>query len=189
MRKRQNGCHATTSAAATSYSAGRERLHYFLTSGVVIAALALASMAPAIGAEPAIPPLAPLVQPPSQHHAVGKVIFAELAVPDLAAAKRFYGELFGWTFQDAQAGAVSLSQASVGNQVVATLIQRELPPGGRRQPTWLTVLSVRDTDAAEAVAVQQGAKLLFGPRDIPNLGRQAGPRRSAGRCVRHSGVE
>ena len=47
--------------------------------------------------------LPPLVQPPSQEHLVGKVIWVDLVTPDAARAKQFYGSLFGWTFRETQA--------------------------------------------------------------------------------------
>jgi uncharacterized protein len=114
-----------------------------------------------------------LMQPASVEHHVGKVIFVELVTPDLAAAKQFYGELFGWSFQDAPAGALQYSQASLDGFAVAGLIQKEAPPGEHRQPAWLSFMSVRDVDAAKDMAVQHGAKVLFQPHSIPDRGREA----------------
>jgi hypothetical protein len=53
------------------------------------------------------------------------------------------------------------------------LIQREIPAGEHRQPTWLTFLSVSDVEVAKAFASQHGAKVLFEPRDFPDRGREA----------------
>ena len=43
--------------------------------------------------------LPPLNTPPSPEHHVGKVVWADLVTPNLSTAEKFYGGLFGWTFQ------------------------------------------------------------------------------------------
>jgi predicted enzyme related to lactoylglutathione lyase len=108
---------------------------------------------------------------PEQH--VGKVVLRQLVTPDLAVARRFYGGLLGWTFRDLQLGRTGYVEASADGHPVAGLIQRERPAGDRLQPAWLTFISVRDVDAARAVAVEKGARVLFEPRDVPGRGRQA----------------
>jgi hypothetical protein len=55
--------------------------------------------------------LPPIVDPATQEHHPGKVIFVELVTPDLAAAEHFYGALFGWTFSDIQAGSTKYAEA------------------------------------------------------------------------------
>jgi predicted enzyme related to lactoylglutathione lyase len=118
-------------------------------------------------------PLPPLVAPASQEHHVGKVIFAELVTPDLAAARQFYGGLFGWTFRDIQSGNTEYAVASLDDHPVAGLIHKEFSSGKRGQPAWLSFIAVRDVDAAKNIAVQHGARVLFAPRSIPDRGRQA----------------
>ena len=108
-----------------------------------------------------------LVVPPSTERHAGKMVFTELVTPDLAGARQFYGGLFGWTFQ----GTGVFAQASLGGRLVAGIVQRPLPTG--RQPGWLSFLAAGDVEAADAVATQHGAKLLFAPHPIANLGREA----------------
>jgi predicted enzyme related to lactoylglutathione lyase len=117
--------------------------------------------------------LPPIVAPPSEDHHVGKVILLELITPDLAAAERFYGGLFGWTFRNIEAGRTKYAEALLDGRAVAGLFQRAIPHGERRQPEWLSFFAVGDVDAAERLAVQRGAKLLFGPRSFANRGREA----------------
>ena len=81
------------------------------------------------------------VDPASQEHHAGKVIFAELVTPDLDAAERFYGELFGWKFRDVQPEG-PLCRASLDGRPVAGLVQ-EVVPGDCRQPAWLTFFASR----------------------------------------------
>ena len=74
-----------------------------------------------------------LTVPASQEHHVGKVIFVELVTPDIAAAKRFYGGLFGWTFRDIQTGPVRYADAFLDGRSVAGLVQKDMPAGARSQ--------------------------------------------------------
>jgi len=48
-----------------------------------------------------------IVEPASQEHHAGKLIFVQLVTPDLAAAKQFYTGLFGWTFRGIQAEGIA----------------------------------------------------------------------------------
>ena len=134
----------------------------------IATALALALAATAAPARAQTPPVAPTGA--VERH-VGKVVFAELVTPDLAAAERFYGSLFGWTFQTSGAGRAAFTRAAAAGQVVAGLVQRDLPPG--RSPAWLTCLATSDVDATDATALQHGAKMLYGPYDVAGIGRES----------------
>jgi uncharacterized protein len=117
--------------------------------------------------------LPPLVQPATGEHHPGKVIWADLVTPDLAGAKRFYGGLFGWTFNDIHTGDTDYSIAVLNGEPVGGLLQRSVQAGQQRQPAWLTFISVRDVAAAERIAVAHGGKVLSKPRSYPQRGRQA----------------
>ena len=146
------------------------RAGQLLRKGLLAALLAVAGAVPALAVQIQVPPI---VEPASLEHHPGKVIFAQLVTSDLAAAKKFYAGLFGWTFRDLQAGGASYAEAYLDGRPVAGLVHKEVPAGGRRQPAWLSFFSVGDVDAAKNVALQNGAKLLFGPRDVPDRGWQA----------------
>ncbi len=146
------------------------RVRKFFRQGILAALLSVASVLPVMGAQLQLPAV---VEPPTQEHHVGKVIFMELVTPDLSVAKHFYGELFGWTFRDIEAGNTHYAEASFDGHAVGGLIHKDVPTGEHRQPLWLSFISVRDVDAAKNIAVQQGAKVLFQPHNIPNRGREA----------------
>jgi hypothetical protein len=117
--------------------------------------------------------LTPLVEPASQDHHVGKVIFVELVTPDLESAKQFYQGLFGWTFRDIRRGESQYAEASLDGRPVAGLIHKAIAAGEHRQPAWLTFIAVRDVDAARDIALQHGGKVLFEPHSIPQRGRES----------------
>jgi predicted enzyme related to lactoylglutathione lyase len=114
-----------------------------------------------------------IVEPTSHEHHLGKIIFVELVTPDLSAAKQFYAGLFGWTYRDIQGGGTKYAEAYLDGRPVAGLIHKDVPSGEHRQPVWLSFFAVDDIDAAKKVAVQNGAKVLFEPHNIPNRGREA----------------
>ena len=142
----------------------------FLKQALLVAFICTVSAMPAMAAPIVLPPV---VEPVSQEQHIGKIIFVELATPDLAASKRFYGELLGWTFKDIQSGETEYSEAFHHGFPVAGLIHKELPADEHRQPAWLSFFSVRDVNAVTSIAVQNGAKVLFEPHDIPNRGEEA----------------
>lgn len=117
--------------------------------------------------------LPPLNAPPSGEHHVGKVIWADLVTPDLAAAERFYGGLLGWTFQSIHAGKSDYALALADGRPVGGLFQQAIPAGEHRQSAWLTFIAVGDVDAAKQAALAQGAKVLSDSKSYPSRGRQA----------------
>jgi hypothetical protein len=122
----------------------------------------------------AAPPQLPaLSEPARQEHHVGKVVFVLLVTPDLAAAKTFYAGPFGWTFRDIPFGETVYSEAYLDGRPVAGLFQKPTKAGEHRQPAWLGFISASDVDATRKTALQHGAKVLFEPHDIPNIGRDA----------------
>jgi predicted enzyme related to lactoylglutathione lyase len=111
--------------------------------------------------------------PPSGEHHVGKVVWLDLVTPDLAAAEKFYGPLFGWTFQHLRAGDSDYAVALLDGRPIAGLLAKAIPVGEHRQSAWLTFIAVRDVDAAKRVALAHGAKVLADPSTYAMRGRQA----------------
>jgi uncharacterized protein len=114
-----------------------------------------------------------LVDPAGHERHPGKIVWADLVTPDLAGAKRFYGGLFGWTFNDIHTGSTSYSIALSNGQAVAGLVDRAVKPDEHRQPAWLTFISVKDVDQAQRTIVANGGKVLSPARTYAHRGRQA----------------
>ena len=87
--------------------------------------------------------------------------------------EKFYGGLFGWTFHDIKNGALEYTEASLEGRPVAGLIHKAIAAGEHKQPAWLTFISADDVDAETDLALRNGAKVLFGPKDIPERGKEA----------------
>ena len=139
----------------------------------VTLAAAVVGLAGVGAARAATSPFPALVEPASKDRHVGKTVFAELVTPDIAAAKQFYGGLFGWEFRDATAGRGQFAQATLGGAAVAELAQLKMPTRTPHYAAWLSFIAVADADAAARAAVKGGAKMLYAPRSIANFGREA----------------
>ena len=131
---------------------------------------ALLLRAPAAASPAGFPPL---VSPPSTLHVGGKFVFAELVTPHIERAEAFYGALLGWTFRSIPVEGTRYAEAMSGGGDVASLVERPLPPGSPHRPDWLPFISAPDPDRAASVATDNGGKVLFSPRDVPGLGREA----------------
>jgi uncharacterized protein len=134
--------------------------------------LAVAAVTQPAGAAPAqsfeVPPL---MEPPAAEHP-GKLVWAELVTPDLAAAERFYGGIFGWTFHDVRTGEATYTIAKIGDAPVAGLVQRSAPDR-QQQAAWLPFLSVSNVQEAGQRILDHGGKELKAPRAYRLRGKQA----------------
>jgi predicted enzyme related to lactoylglutathione lyase len=100
---------------------------------------------------------------------VGTPSWVDLSTPDLEAALRFYGGLFGWEFEDAGEEAGHYHQALVGGKRVAGIGPAQ--PGGPPMAFWTTYLSGSDVDAHARAIRDAGGQLAFDPMDVMEQGR------------------
>ena len=106
-------------------------------------------------------------------HVAGTFSWAELATSDAEAAKKFYGALFGWAFDDQPAGPdMTYSMAKLGDQTAGALYKMGQEMKGV-PPHWLSYVSVDDADATAKKAVAAGGKLIKEPFDVMTFGRMA----------------
>jgi predicted enzyme related to lactoylglutathione lyase len=146
------------------------QIQHLCSKGLCAALLSIVATPAVMAAPPVLPALS---TPASLEHLPGKVILVELVTPDLTAAKTFYAGLFGWTFHDSQLGETAYAEADFDGHLVAGLFQRPIKTGEHQQSAWLSFFSTGNVDATTKIALQHGAKVLFEPHDIPNLGRDA----------------
>ena len=102
-------------------------------------------------------------------HGVPSWVDTEQADPE--AACRFYGELFGWTFEDA------MPPGAPGHYFIARLDGRDAaaiaPPENDQPVAWNTYVAVEDADATAAAIADAGGEVLAGPQDAGPGGRYA----------------
>jgi predicted enzyme related to lactoylglutathione lyase len=112
------------------------------------------------------------MQPQAAVHP-GKLIWAELVTPDLAAAERFYGGLFGWTFHQVRTGDTNYVIAKLGDAPIAGFVHRTVQPDRGEQPAWLPFLSVANVQEAGQRVLEHGGKEVKPPRAYRLRGKQA----------------
>ena len=97
----------------------------------------------------------------------GTFSWVELTTSDAEAAKRFYGELFGWEYDDRPIGdGMVYSMAQLEGRTAAALFQSEQPPHWN---SYITVDSVDDTLKKVADAGGQAGEAF----DVMDAGRMA----------------
>ncbi|MFE7630590.1 VOC family protein [Kocuria sp. NPDC057446] len=99
--------------------------------------------------------------PQPRHHAID---YVELTVTDLAAAKAFYAQAFGWRFTDygpEYAGVVA--PADDGTEVGGLLVAPEPRPSGGP----FVLLYSDDLEGTQQAIVHAGGRILEGPYAFP----------------------
>ncbi len=113
--------------------------------------------------------------PARESYAQGTPNWVDLQTTDQAAAKAFYGGLFGWTYDDQpmDAGAV-YSIAKIGDGQVAAIAPQspELAAAGA-PPMWNTYLAVDSVDDATAKVGPAGGTVAMEPFDVMDAGRMS----------------
>ena len=103
----------------------------------------------------------------------GKFVWRDLITEDVTAARRFYGGLFGWTFEDTKGpGGREYVLAKSGSVYVAGMVSVEKSGDGTKLSRWLPYMSVDDVDDAVAKASAGGGKIAVAARNV-NIGRVA----------------
>ncbi|APU43239.1 VOC family protein [Streptomyces sp. TN58] len=111
----------------------------------------------------------------------GSLSWTELYTSDAAAAKDFYGEVFGWWYSDMElpggGGAYSMvtpagqpAERMHGGVMELPAEQLTLTAG---RPYWHPVFAVTDCDAAVAAVARGGGTVQMGPEDAEGVGRLA----------------
>jgi predicted enzyme related to lactoylglutathione lyase len=110
----------------------------------------------------------------------GKVIWHDLVTADPAAAQRFYGGLFGWTFKPFGGDYTLIMHQGevIGGMVDARIFKRQV-----NLSQWVIALSVADLDRALATVRQAGGAVLGGPAEAGARGRLAVVRDPQGATV------
>jgi uncharacterized protein len=100
----------------------------------------------------------------------GAVSWTELNTSDPEAAKKFYGTLFGWTFQQFPMAKMQYDVISVGDRQIGGIMK--IPKeASNMPPAWMSYVTVENVDEMAKNAKELGAKIMMPPQDIPEVGR------------------
>ena len=93
------------------------------------------------------PRLSPVTAEPTSRWLPGKFVWHDLITNDPAAAKRFYGGLFGWTFK-AVPGTDRYTVIRNHGEMVGGVALTDRKIDGKPISQWVSLISVPDVDEA-----------------------------------------
>lgn len=99
----------------------------------------------------------------------GKFVWAELASDDVAAASRFYGDLFGWTFHEVDGYVTAYNH----DEPVAGMFYYPRPKNAAGKPRWFGYISVPDVKQAEQSILAAGGRIRAPLRKLPGQEAEA----------------
>jgi predicted enzyme related to lactoylglutathione lyase len=98
----------------------------------------------------------------------------ELMTRDVEAAKRFYRDTIGWTFEPMpMPGGGTYWIAKSGSQMAGGIFELKSPEFDGVPESWMSYLAVDDVDKRVAKALKAGGKLMKPIFDVPGVGRIA----------------
>jgi hypothetical protein len=97
----------------------------------------------------------------------------ELVTRDVEKAKKFYGEVIGWTFEGMPMPDGTYWVAKMGDQPVGGLFPIAGPQWDGVPEHWMAYIAVDDVDARVKKAQAAGAKVMRPAFDIQGVGRIA----------------
>ncbi|KOX03558.1 VOC family protein [Streptomyces sp. NRRL B-3648] len=97
----------------------------------------------------------------------GVPCWVDAELPDVEAGKRFYGELFGWTFEAAYGSSV---WARLDGDLVASLAPKT---DGRMPTVWTVSFATADARALGRRITAAGGQMVMAPFPVGDLGTAA----------------
>ena len=110
---------------------------------------------------------------------MGRIVHFEVHVDEMERAKQFYGEVFGWTFQDYSEyagmpyfGAVTGDETEPG--INGALMQRQGPPPETNQGlnAYACTMGVENYDSTHAKIINNGGKVAMPKYALPGMAWQ-----------------
>ncbi|MEK4230817.1 VOC family protein [Solibacillus sp. FSL H8-0538] len=110
---------------------------------------------------------------------MGRLVHFEIHVDDMERAKKFYGEVFGWSFEDwsdyaglPYYGAVTGDKNEPG--IDGALMQRQGPPPevNQRMNGFVCTMGVGDYDLTEQKILDNGGKVALPKYALPGMAWQ-----------------
>lgn len=117
------------------------------------------------------PTIPPVTADAAAKPAYGKFVWYDLLTENPDDVRRFYSELFGWTFQATEATRYTLILHH--GQPIGGIVDMTDSKTDVNESQWISVLSVPDVDAAVKTTTAAGGTVHVSPVNIPGRGRLA----------------
>jgi predicted enzyme related to lactoylglutathione lyase len=126
-----------------------------------------------------------VTEAPSGERLAGKIIWHDLLTTDIEGSRKFYGGLFGWTFEEVP---LSLGFGRSGNyllirhegKLIGGMVDTERLGAKANNSQWVVLMSVDDVDLVAQKVVNAGGAIMTPPTDLNERGRIAVVRDNAG---------
>jgi predicted enzyme related to lactoylglutathione lyase len=110
---------------------------------------------------------------PSPEITPGAPCWIDLMTSDIAKARQFYGELFGWEYETGDEEKYGgYTTARKNGKTVAGLMQKDEDQAGMPD-VWSTYLRSDDAEATAAAVTANGGQVFMPPMDVPEQGHMA----------------
>lgn len=104
-----------------------------------------------------------------ERHEPGTPSWVDLGIPDIEAATKFYGGLFGWKVEDQGPDAGGYAIASLRGKPVAGLGPQQNPG----PPFWTVYVTVDDAEASAKLVSENGGQVIMAPMQVMDSGTMA----------------
>lgn len=113
--------------------------------------------------------------PTMTQHTIGTFCWPECGTKDAAGTKKFYSELFGWTWEDIPMGDMGTYHIAHlrGSQVAAMYQLTDEMSAQGIPPHWASYVNVANVDESAKQVESLGGKVMMGPMDVMEHGRMA----------------
>lgn len=110
---------------------------------------------------------------PSPEITPGAPCWIDLMTSDIAKARQFYGDLFGWEYETGDEEKYGgYTTARKNGKTVAGLMQKDEDQAGMPD-VWSTYLRSDDAEATAAAVTANGGQVYMPPMDVPEQGHMA----------------
>ncbi|USQ84994.1 VOC family protein [Streptomyces phaeoluteigriseus] len=108
----------------------------------------------------------------------GTPCWADAMFSDVEGAKRFYGDVLGWTFGESSSEYGNYTQAYADGKAVAAVVPPM--PGQEGQSAWCLYLAAEDATGTAARIRENGGEVLMGPMRVGEFGTMCLAREPSG---------
>lgn len=122
--------------------------------------------------------LPPITDTPTDERHSGKVVWHDLLTNTPEASRRFYGELFGWKFEEPRVfigvgSGDSYMLIRHNGELIGGMVDTNALGRTENISQWVTTISVPDIDAAVGRVARAGGQVINAPESIGERGRMA----------------
>ena len=143
----------------------------------IIAIIAL-SIAVVTGCATLKPDLPAITEAPTNQQHTGKIVWRDLLTNDPTGSQRFYGELFGWQFEEpgidlgfGDSDAYTLIRHN--GKLIGGMVNTRALGRAENVSQWVSMISVADIERATASITARGGTILTPPTELATRGHLA----------------